>query len=65
MKNLPSVAEEPGKAELGELAGTSAIKIFFFLPDSDPSEGLALTLSEEESPLSGFRLKPIKSFWVV
>lgn len=31
------------------------------LPDSDPSEGLALTLSDEESPLSGFRLKPVKN----
>lgn len=28
------------------------------LPDSDPSEGLGLVLSDGESPLSGFRLKP-------
>lgn len=33
------------------------------LPDSDPSEGLGLVLSDGESPLSGFRLKPeIKIF---
>lgn len=65
MKSVTSVFEEPVKAlpwTTGQIPIKGQLSILKCLPDSDPSEGLALTLSGEESPLSGFRLKPAKRF---